>query len=129
MKQFLAFLLSAALALTLTACGGGNAKDIVGTWEITDSETSAAFGWGIRFDEDGSFFFAAGSEAGGDELDEAFESMQALYSIAYKVKSDSELELTQKLFGGLGGKETSTVTYALDGDTLTFDGAAYTRVK
>ena len=55
--------------------------------------------------------------------------MQALYTIEYKLTSDTELELTQKILGGLGGKETHLVAYALDGDTLTFDGAAYTRVK
>jgi len=31
--------------------------------------------------------------------------------------------------GGLGGKETTSVAYSLQGDTLIFDGTAYTRVN
>lgn len=115
------------LLLFLCACGSGNQKAIVGTWDVTD-DAGGTYGWGIRFDRDGKFYFAA-TAADGQELDEAFQAMQALYTIEYKLTSDTELELTQKILGGLGGKETHLVAYALDGDTLTFDGAAYTRVK
>ena len=109
-------------------CGGGNQKALVGTWEITD-DAGSAYGWGIRFDQDGTFFFAAGAEDNDEELEEAFAAMQVLYTIEYKVKSDTELELTQKLLGGLGGKETTSVAYSFQGDTLIFDGTAYTRVN
>ena len=49
-------------------------------------------------------------------------------SIDYKIKSDTEMEVTVSAFMGLA-KETTTVSYTLDGDSLTFDGATYTRVK
>ena len=38
------------------------------------------------------------------------------------------MEVTMKALMGLA-KEKVTVTYSLDGDTLVFDGATYTRVK
>ena len=49
-------------------------------------------------------------------------------SIEYKIKSDTEMEVTVSALFGLQ-KESTTVTYSLDGDTLEFDGAVYTRVK
>ncbi|MDD3192599.1 MAG: hypothetical protein PHE47_01870 [Oscillospiraceae bacterium] len=127
MKKLLALTLSLLMILTLAACGAGK-NDIVGTWEITDGE-GATYGWGIRFDKDGKFYYATGTETSEDELQEAFESMEALISIKYKVKSDTQMELTVSVLGGFGGKETSTVDYLLEGDTLTFDGATYTRAK
>ena len=51
-----------------------------------------------------------------------------LMSIEYDIKSDTEMEITVSAMFGLA-KESETITYALDGDTLTFDGATYTRVK
>ena len=127
-RRMFALTLAVLLALSAAGCGGGNQKALVGTWEITDDAGSAC-GWGIRFDQDGTFFFAAGAEDNDEELEEAFAAMQVLYTIEYKVKSDTELELTQKLLGGLGGKETTSVAYSLQGDTLIFDGTAYTRVN
>lgn len=127
-RRMFALTLAVLLALSAAGCGGGNQKALVGTWEITD-DAGSAYGWGIRFDQDGTFFFAAGAEDNDEELEEAFAAMQVLYTIEYKVKSDTELELTQKLLGGLGGKETTSVAYSLQGDTLIFDGTAYTRVN
>jgi len=49
-------------------------------------------------------------------------------SIEYKVKSDTEMEIIASAMFGLA-KETGIVEYSLDGDTLTFDGAVYKRVK
>ena len=84
---------------------------------------------GVRFDKDGSFYFSGAYGAESEEdLEEAFEAMKALYSISYKVKNDTEMEITQKIFGGLG-KETSTISYSLEGDTLTLDGVTYHRAK
>ena len=51
-----------------------------------------------------------------------------LMSMEYKIKSDTEMEITMKALLGLA-KESATVKYQLDGDTLIFDGATYTRVK
>ena len=127
-RRMFALTLAVLLALSAAGCGGGNQKALVGTWEITD-DAGSAYGWGIRFDQDGTFFFAAGAEGNDEELEEAFAAMQVLYTIEYKVKSDTELELTQKLLGGLGGKETTSVAYSFQGDTLIFDGTAYTRVN
>ena len=127
-RRMFALTLAVLLALSAAGCGGGNQKALVGTWEITD-DAGSAYGWGIRFDQDGTFFFAAGAEGNDEELEEAFAAMQVLYTIEYKVKSDTELELTQKLLGGLGGKETTSVAYSFQGDTLIFDGTANTRVN
>lgn len=113
-RRMFALTLAVLLALSAAGCGGGNQKALVGTWEITD-DAGSAYGWGIRFDQDGTFFFAAGAEDNDEELEEAFAAMQVLYTIEYKVKSDTELELTQKLLGGLGGKETTSVAYSLPG--------------
>ena len=49
-------------------------------------------------------------------------------SIKYEIKSDTEMEITMSALMGLK-KEKVTVTYKLDGDTLEFDGATYSRVK
>ena len=54
--------------------------------------------------------------------------MNALYTIKYKVKSDTEIEVTISAMLGLA-KESTTVEYSLDADTLVFDGATYIRVK
>lgn len=43
MKKILAFALALVMILTLAACGSGNKKAIVGSWELTDGE-SATFG-------------------------------------------------------------------------------------
>ena len=67
-----------------------------------------------------------------DELKAAEDAMKALdvlVKMEYKIKSDTEMEVTAKAFLGLGGKESETITYSLDGDNLTFDGVAFTRAK
>ena len=62
-------------------------------------------------------------------MQEAFEALDVLYTIKYKVLSDTKMQLTISVFGGLGGKETVEVEYMLKGDTLEFDGATYRRIK
>ena len=115
------------LALGLAGCGA-NQKALVGTREVADEE-GGTYGVGVRFDKDGSFYFSGAYGAESEEdLEEAFEAMKALYSISYKVKNDTEMKITQKIFGGLG-KETSTISYSLKGDTLTLDGVTYHRAK
>ena len=59
-RRMFALTLAVLLALSAAGCGGGNQKALVGTWEITD-DAGSAYGWGIRFDQDGTFFFAAGA--------------------------------------------------------------------
>ena len=44
------------LALGLAGCGA-NQKALVGTWEVADEE-GGAYGVGVRFDKDGSFYFS-----------------------------------------------------------------------
>ncbi|MDD2955199.1 MAG: hypothetical protein PHD67_02660 [Oscillospiraceae bacterium] len=128
-KRLLALLFALILTLGLTGCAGGNKKNIVGTWELAD-DAGSTYGFGVRFEKDGSFFFSGSSDAESEEeLQEAFEAMEMLYSISYKVKSDTELEITQKIFGGLGGKEVTVVSYSLDGDVLILDGATYHRAS
>ena len=55
-------------------------------------------------------------------------ALDMLITIKYKIKSDTEMEVTVSAMFGLA-KETTTVSYKLDGDTLSFDGADYQRVK
>ena len=136
MKKLLAFALAMALILSLAACGGGgNKKNIVGTWHIVDEETETEYGLGIEFTKDGKLRYGLTEEmlaglADGDSQDakDAMEGLEMLMSIEYEIKSDTEMEVTVSAMFGLA-KESETISYSLDGDTLTFDGATYTRVK
>ncbi len=138
MKRLSTFLLIIALAFALTACGGGgNEKKIVGTWQVVDEETATEYGIGLEFTKDGKLRYGltedvltglTGGEVSDKDLDQAKEGLEMLMSIDYKIKSDTEMEVTVSAFMGLA-KETTTVSYTLDGDSLTFDGATYTRVK
>lgn len=136
MKKFMAGLLALVMVLSLTACGGNkNEKSIVGTWHIVDEETETEYGLGIEFTKDGKLRYGLTEEiltglADGDAKDakEALDGLDMLLSIEYKIKSDTEMEITASAMFGLA-KESDTISYQLDGDTLTFDGATYTRVK
>ena len=134
-RRMAALLMVLAMALALTACGGGNKKNIVGTWHIVDESTQTEYGLGIEFDKDGTLRYGLTEEllmglSGDDEEDvqDAMAGLDMLLSMEYKIKSDTEMEVTMKALFGLA-KETTTVQYELDGDTLVFDGATYTRVK
>jgi len=135
-KKFLAVILTVVMILALTACGGGgNKKDIVGTWHIMDEETATEYGLGIEFEKDGTLRYGLTeelltglSDADGEDVEDALAGLDMLMSMEYKIKSDTEMEITMKAFLGLA-KESATVEYKLDGDTLIFDGATYTRVK
>lgn len=137
MKKLLALTLILALLLSLTACGNSNKKDIVGTWHIVDEDTATEYGIGIEFTKDGKLRYGlteemfrslADEEMSDSEWDDAMEGLDMLMSIEYDVKSDTEMEITVSAMFGLA-KEKTTIPYSLDGDTLTFDGATYTRVK
>ena len=135
-KKFSAVILTVVMILALTACGGGgNKKDIVGTWHIMDEETATEYGLGIEFEKDGTLRYGLTeelltglSDADGEDVEDALAGLDMLMSMEYKIKSDTEMEITMKAFLGLA-KESVTVEYKLDGDTLIFDGATYTRVK
>ena len=138
-KKFLAVILTVVMILAVTACGGGgNKKDIVGTWHIMDEETATEYGLGIEFEKDGTLRYGLTeelltglSDADGEDVEDvedALAGLDMLMSMEYKIKSDTEMEITMKAFLGLA-KESATVEYKLDGDTLIFDGATYTRVK
>ena len=62
-----------------------------------------------------------------DELIRTLD-VDMLLSMEYEIKGDTEMEITMKALFGLA-KEKATVAYELNGDTLVFDGATYTRVK
>jgi len=137
MKKLLAITVALLMVITLTACGGGNEKKIIGMWQIVDTETETEYGMGIEFTEDGKMRYGltedsleglTGGEATSEDWADAMEGLEALMSIEYEIKSDTEMEITMSAFLGLA-KETASVTYKLDGDTLTFDGATYSRVK
>ena len=138
MKKFLAFLLAAMMLLSLTACGGGsNKKNIVGMWQIVDTETQTEYGMGLEFTKDGKLRYGltedvllglTDGEADSDDWADAMEGLELLMNIEYKIKSDTEMEVTISAFMGLG-KESTTIPYELNGDTLIFDGGTYSRVK
>ena len=137
MKRFFTFLLAVLVILSLTACGSSNKKDIVGTWHIVDEDTATEYGIGIEFTKDGKLRYGlteemfrnlADEDMSDSEWDDAMEGLDMLMSIEYDVKSDTEMEITVSAMFGLA-KEKTTIPYSLEGDTLTFDGATYTRVK
>ena len=137
MKRFFTFLLAVLVILSLTACGSSNKKDIVGTWHIVDEDTATEYGIGIEFTKDGKLRYGlteemfrnlADEEMSDSDWDDAMEGLDMLMSIEYDVKSDTEMEITVSAMFGLA-KEKTTIPYSLEGDTLTFDGATYTRVK
>ena len=138
MKKFLAFLLAAMMLLSLTACSGGsNKKNIVGMWQIVDTETQTEYGMGIEFTKDGKLRYGltedvllglTDGEADSDDWADAMEGLELLMNIEYKIKSDTEMEVTISAFMGLG-KESTIIPYELKGDTLIFDGGTYSRVK
>lgn len=138
MKKVLAVILVLTLGLVLTACGGSkNEKAIVGMWQIVDSSTATEYGFGIEFKQDGTMSYGltedvfvglAGEDVSAEDWEDAMEGLELLMKIKYKIKSDTEMEITASALLGLA-KESTTVTYSLDGDTLVFDGATYTRVK
>ena len=129
MKKLLAIFLAAMMLLSLSACGGGNKKDIVGTWHIVDETTQTEYGLGIQFEKDGTLRYGLTEEMFGEDVsEEDLAALDFLMKMEYKIKSDTEMEVTMKALMGLK-KEKVTVTYSLDGDTLVFDGVTYTRVK
>ncbi len=95
-----------------------------------DEETQTEYGLGLQFTKDGKLHYGLTADdlttlTGDEDVDKA---LSYLMSIVYKIKSDTEMEVTVSALFGLQ-KESTTVTYSLDGDTLEFDGAVYTRVK
>ncbi len=128
MKKLTVIILALCLLLLLSACGG-NKKDIVGTWHIVDEATQTEYGLGIQFEKDGTLRYGLTEEMFGENVSEDdLAALDILMKMEYKIKSDTEMEITMKAFMGLA-KEKVTVTYSLDGDTLVFDGGTYTRVK
>ena len=100
-----------------------------------DEETETDYGLGIEFTKDGKLRYGLtedvlASLSDGDSKDakDAMAGLDMLMSIEYKIKSDTEMEVTVSAMFGLA-KESDIIPYSLDGDTLTFDGATYTRMK
>ena len=106
------------------------------TGDADDAEAALSdidFGMGIEFTEDGKLRYGFDSEslesiAGGADMNDILGGMEMLMTIYYEVKSDTELTLTVSALMGMK-TESQTFEYSLDGDTLVFDGATYTRVK
>ena len=133
MKKIFAMVLVLAMVFALSSCGGSkNEKNIVGVWKLVDTETETEYGLGIEFTKDGKLRYGLTEEVfeaiGGGDAEDVMDGLDLLMSFEYEIKSDTEMEITMKAFLGLA-KETTDVSYALNGDTLTFDGAEYTRVK
>ena len=133
MKKIFAMVLVLVMVFALASCGGSkNEKNIVGVWKLVDTETETEYGLGSEFTKDGKLRYGLTEEVfeaiGGGDAEDVMDGLDLLMSIEYEIKSDTEMEITMKAFLGLA-KETTDVSYALNGDTLTFDGAEYTRVK
>ncbi|MBO5127507.1 MAG: hypothetical protein J6D10_08055 [Clostridia bacterium] len=133
MKKIFAMVLVLVMVFALASCGGSkNEKNIVGVWKLVDTETETEYGLGIEFTKDGKLRYGLTEEVfeaiGGGDAEDVMDGLDLLMSIEYEIKSDTEMEITMKAFLGLA-KEKTDVSYALNGDTLTFDGAEYTRVK
>ncbi len=137
MKKLLSVMLVLTLVFALAACGGHpNEKGIVGVWHVVDEETETNYGLGIEFTKDGKVRYGLTEDvftalADGDEkaAEDALKALDFLVSMEYKIKSDTEMEITAKALLGLGGKESETITYSIDGDNLTFDDVKFTRAK
>ena len=133
MKKIFAMVLVLVMVFALASCGGSkNEKNIVGVWKLVDTETETEYGLGIEFTKDGKLRYGLTEEVfeaiGGGDAEDVMDGLDLLMSIEYEIKSDTEMEVTVSALLGLK-KESTTVTYSLDGDTLEFDGATYTRVK
>ena len=133
MKKIFAMVLVLVMVFALASCGGSkNEKNIVGVWKLVDTETETEYGLGIEFTKDGKLRYGLTEEVfeaiGGGDAEDVMDGLDLLMSIEYEIKSDTEMEITMKAFLGLA-KEKTDISYALNGDTLTFDGAEYTRVK
>ena len=135
-KKLTALALVLMLLLAFTGCGG-NKQALVGTWQLADTESDAEYGVGLEFKKDGTMTYGitadmlsqlGDAEMTQSEWDDAMEGMGYLMKIEYKVKSDTEMEIKVSAMMGLASEKT-TVPYSLSGDTLTFDGSTYTRVK
>ncbi len=130
MKKIIALTLTLIMLLVLTSCGGSkNEKAIIGTWKLVDTETETEYGLGIQFTDDGKVRYGLTEDMFDDgDIDEALAGLDMLMTIEYEIKSDTEMELTASALFGLA-KESDTVEYKLNGDTLIFDGVEYTRDK
>ncbi|MDO4567421.1 MAG: hypothetical protein Q4B99_00525 [Clostridia bacterium] len=139
MKRALAIFLAVIVLATVAACSPA-AKNpaIVGKWQLVDpdAEAEAEYGFGLEFLSDGTLRFGLSEEllAALDEdmtdaeVSEMMGGMDALFKMEYKILSTTEMEVTAKALMGLVS-ESDTITYTLNGDTLEFDGAVYTRVR
>ncbi len=137
MKKLLTVLLVLTMALLLVSCGAKSAikNNLVGVWHVVDEELETTYGLGIEFTKDGKVrygltedIFTALADGDKESAEDALKALDFLISMEYKIKSDTEMEITAKAFMGLGGKQTEVITYALDGDHLTFDGAEFVKV-
>ena len=130
MKKIISIALVLIMIFALASCGGSpNKKGIIGTWKLVDTETETEYGLGIQFTDDGKVRYGLTEDMfDGGDIDEALAGLDMLMTIKYEIKSDTEMELTASALFGLA-KESDTVEYKLDGDTLIFDGVEYTRDK
>lgn len=124
MKKILCVVLAVVLlALSLAACGGGGGgKDVIGIWEPVveseeDSEFSFSLGFGWQFEKNGDIVWVFKNDDGTWTTNEETEALKYLYSMSYKINGDT-ITITQKLLGGLGGKEKNDYTYSNDGETM-----------
>ena len=103
MKRIFVAMLCLLLALPLcTACGNASQRTLEGVWELTDGE-DMGYGFGLKFNKDGTMYYGLSStdmEGNGamsdEEWEALFEGLGMLYTISYKAKSDTEMDITIK---------------------------------
>lgn len=120
-------MLTIVFVLMFAACGEKQ-QDIVGSWKAEDG-IAGEYGVGLQFGADGAMSYILSSDGeDAQTLIEALEKAKEFIEINYKIKSDTEIQITASVLFGIA-KQTTEVNYSLDGDTLIFAGTKYIRVK
>jgi uncharacterized lipoprotein YehR (DUF1307 family) len=125
-KRVFLIVLAVLMIVSLTACGK---KGIEGKWKYVSGDAGdlSSFGEGIFITfKGGKVTMELDPKAEGvtAEQKQFIQSLLAMMTISYKIVSDTQLELSISV---LGQSQKETVTYKVDGDTLTLEGAIYKR--
>jgi hypothetical protein len=127
-KRILLLALAALLVLTLSACGSKNSVE--GKWKLQAGDAMGLDSLGMDY----ALVFKSGKltiEVDMSQIPAEQKAMVqgylSMFQITYKIKSDTEMELS------MAGAGTQTVKYKVSGDTLTLgegsEAATLVRVK
>ena len=121
MKKIICLYVTAAFILTLIGCNAGKRSDLIGDWILVSGEDSR-FGRILRFQKDGELLCVPNARFSVD-IDIALENSKCYFTVDYKIKTNA-IKLTVIVFEY---EFKMTVSYALEKDTLVFDGSTYAR--